>query len=90
MAQTAKLSVALQEVSRLKIADSKGVRSRTTSLSENSYVKALARLLRLVSLFNRSQQLGIRQLTSSPEHLQRAVDTRSSGQEGNWVHRRKP
>ena len=49
MAQTAKLSVALQEVSRLIIADSKGVRSRTTSLSENSYVKALARLLRMVS-----------------------------------------
>ena len=39
-----KLSVTLPEVSRLKIADSKGVRSRTTSLPENSYVKALARL----------------------------------------------
>ena len=41
---TTNLSVALPEVSRLKIADSKGVRSRTTSLPENSYVKALARL----------------------------------------------
>ena len=34
---------------------SKGVRFRTTSLSVISYVKALARLLRLVSLLNRSQ-----------------------------------
>ena len=41
---TTKLSVALPQVSRLKIADSKGVRSCTTSLPENSYVKALARL----------------------------------------------
>ena len=39
--------VALPEVSRLKITDSKdskGVRSPTTSLPEKSYVKALARL----------------------------------------------
>ena len=91
MAQTAKLTVALQEVSRLKIAGSKGVRSSViTSPSENSYVKALARLLSLVSLLNRPQQLGVRQLTSSTRHLQRAVDTRLSGQEGNWVHQRKP
>ena len=40
---TTKLSVALL-VSRLKIADSRGVRSRTISLSKNFYVKALARL----------------------------------------------
>ena len=29
---------------KMTIADSKGVRSRTTSLPENSYVKVLARL----------------------------------------------
>lgn len=41
---TTKLSVALLEVSRLKIADSERVRSRTISLSKNFYIKALARL----------------------------------------------
>ena len=41
---TTKLSIALPEVSRLKITDSKGVRSRTTSLPKKSYIKALARL----------------------------------------------
>lgn len=71
-----------KKVSRLKIAVSKGIRIRTTSLSVSSYVKALARLLRLFSL-------ALRCAAEDPKSVEPSIYVGDEGGTQDWTSYRR-